>query len=462
MPLALVKRADSLQVRGREQQALSFESPTAEVLAQQHPASERATLYVLASLIVAMTAFISVVKVDRIVTASGRLVPITGGLTVQPLEKQIIKRVLVSVGDVVKKGQVLASCDPTFAQADRVRLEQEVASLDAQARRMSAEDTNHSFVALAGKPYDALQDQIYHQRQSEFRSGTSDFDQRISGAVAQLDGLRQNITDYRRRLKIGAELEGMDTKLAKDGFVSQLQLLGVQDQQVELGRRLSEAENSLVSTSHQLESLREQRTVFINKWRDENLNALVSARNTLEAAQQELAKADKVSELVDLVAPEDAIVTRIPTLATGAVASGGQTLFSLVPLNAPLEAKVQIDAQDIGFIKVGDPVNVKFEAFKFLEHGVGRGVVKSISQDSFTDVTTLDAVSAGADSALSRSAFYDARIGITEMQLHDVPTNFRLIPGMTLYADIVVGRRTILWYLLGGALRSGAEAMREP
>jgi len=31
-----------------------------------------------------------------------------------------------------------------------------------------------------------------------------------------------------------------------------------------------------------------------------------------------------------------------------------------------------------------------------------------------------------------------------------------------LQADIVVGRRTILWYLLGGALRSGAEAMREP
>jgi len=33
---------------------------------------------------------------------------------------------------------------------------------------------------------------------------------------------------------------------------------------------------------------------------------------------------------------------------------------------------------------------------------------------------------------------------------------------MTLEADIVVGQRTILWYLLGGAMRSGAEAMHEP
>jgi hypothetical protein len=46
--------------------------------------------------------------------------------------------------------------------------------------------------------------------------------------------------------------------------------------------------------------------------------------------------------------------------------------------------------------------------------------------------------------------------------LHDVPANFRISPGMTIQSDIIVGRRTIMWYLLGGALRSGAEAMHEP
>ena len=48
------------------------------------------------------------------------------------------------------------------------------------------------------------------------------------------------------------------------------------------------------------------------------------------------------------------------------------------------------------------------------------------------------------------------------MQLHDVPTAFRLIPGMTLAADVKVGKRTILSYLVEGALRTGSEAMREP
>ena len=172
-------------------------------------------------------------------------------------------------------------------------------------------------------------------------------------------------------------------------------------------------------------------------------------------------KADKLNELVNLVAPADGIVTRIPALSTGAIATGAQPLFSLVPVDAPLEAQVQIDSQDIGFVKTGDPVNLKFDAYKFLEHGIGKGAVKTISQDSFTDASTQDAVTPGGGMQ-QRSAFYDAKIRITELQLRDTPAHFRLLPGMTLTADIVVGKRTILWYLLGGAMRSGAEAMQEP
>jgi len=248
----------------------------------------------------------------------------------------------------------------------------------------------------------------------------------------------------------------------QEGFVSRQQSLTLQDQQIELGRTLSGAEHSLASTEHQRESLRQQRKGFVDKWRDDNLTALVAARSALETAQQSLNKAQRISELVDLVAPEDAIVTRIPTLGAGAVATGAQPLFSLVPVDTPLEAQVQVDSQDIGFIKAGDPVNLKFDAYKFVEHGIGRGEVKTISQDSFTDAPTQDAVTEGGRANQSRSAFYDARIRITDVKLHDVPPNFRLIPGMTLSADIVVGRRTILWYVLGGAMRSGAEAMREP
>ena len=61
-----------------------------------------------------------------------------------------------------------------------------------------------------------------------------------------------------------------------------------------------------------------------------------------------------------------------------------------------------------------------------------------------------------------REPFFKIRVKLDEFKLHNVPQNFRLIPGMTLSGDIMVGKRTILSYLTSGAERVSSEAMREP
>jgi HlyD family type I secretion membrane fusion protein len=379
------------------------------------------------------------------------------------MEKAIISRVLVSVGDQVRKGQVLATCDPTFARADLTALEQKIASLDAQVRRMQAEQAGEELPASINNSYDLLQASIFRQRRVEFASGVGDFDQRIGSTEAQVAGLKQKIVDDETRLGIARKMEKMNEDLAKNGYVSQMDLLNAQAQRVSLSSDLAQSKSSLDSSEHLLESLRQQRKQFVDKWRGDNLDSLAAAKDALDAAEQDLAKARKVSELVNLVAPEDAIVVKVPNLSAGGVATDAQPLFSLVPLHAPLEVAAQVDAQDIGFIKVGDKVTIKFDAFKFLEHGTGSGVIKTISQDSFTEASTQDAmVAPGGGAGRERTPFFDTRIKLTDVKLHDVPKDFRMSPGMTVQADIVVGKRTIMWYLLGGALRSGAEAMREP
>jgi len=403
-----------------------------------------------------------VFKLERIVNAPGRLMPIAGSITVQPLEKAIISRVLVHVGDAVKKGQILAICDPTFATADLTQLQQKIESLQAQVHRMEAEQARKDLSSTTSNSYDTLQASIWRQRQVEFTSGVSDFDQRISSTQAQIAGLRQKILDDQTRLGIAQKMEGMNSDLAKNGYVSQLDLLNSQTQRVSLASDLAQSKSMLDSNEHSLESLRQQRKQFMDKWNSDNLSSLATAKDALDAAEQDYAKAKKVSELVNLVAPEDAVVVKVPNLSPGAIATDAQPLFSLVPANAPLEVTAQIDSQDIGFIKVGDPVTIKFDAYKFLEHGTGTGVVKTISQDAFTEATTQDALTAPGTAASARTPFFDARITLTGAKLHDVPKNFRLIPGMTVQADIIVGKRTILWYLVGGAMRSGAEAMQEP
>jgi multidrug efflux pump subunit AcrA (membrane-fusion protein) len=113
---------------------------------------------------------------------------------------------------------------------------------------------------------------------------------------------------------------------------------------------------------------------------------------------------------------------------------------------------VNIRADDIGFIKVKDPVQLKLDAYRYTQHGVAHGIVKSISEGSFTADENNTAV----------DPYFKVRVAITEVHLRNVPGDFRLVPGMTLVGDIMVGKRTILSYLTEGAMRTGSEAMREP
>jgi hemolysin D len=440
-----------------------FASATEEVLSKNYPTTERATLWLLAIFLVGLFVFISVAKIDRIVTAQGRLVPVGGTITVQPLETQVINRILVSVGDVVKKDQILAQCDPTLSEATRARLEDQATTLDALTRRLSAEETGAPFVPDFSKPYDELQNRLYLQRKTELTSSVSDFEQRMRAIEEQNEGLKKTIADLDSRRKIGNEMEGMHDRLSKEGYVSQLQLLNIRDQQLSLQSQLSSARSSLTANQHQLSALRDQKRVFLDRWRSNVVSELVAARSNLEGARQELTKAARLRDLVNLTSPMDAVVTRIPQLSAGGVAGGSQPLFGLVPLNAQLQAAIKIESKDIGYLKVGSPVNLKFDSYKFMEHGIGKGVITTFSQDSFSEAPNGSALGSGTGDSRSNSALYDARVRITDLELRDVPGGkARLIPGMTLQADIIVGSRTILWYFLGGVLHSSAEAMQEP
>ncbi len=123
----------------------------------------------------------------------------------------------------------------------------------------------------------------------------------------------------------------------------------------------------------------------------------------------------------------------------------------MAPLDAPVEAEIDVSSADIGFIAVGDPVQLKLDAYSYVLYGIARGVV-----------THQRRLILGRCQQHAVPPYFKVRVKVTNLELHDVPPRFRLIPGMTLVGDIMVGRRTIMSYLTETLLRQGAEAMREP
>jgi hemolysin D len=434
-----------------------FQSETGEVRENPEPAQLRLTLHALAGLFLAMLAVTVFMRMDRVVTSSaGQIVTTEPTIVLQALDASIIKSLEVQEGERVKRGQLLATLDPTFAAADVSAATSQIASLEAQIARAEAELAHRDFDPLPGitpeATYMALQRAYYVQRKGQFDAQLRAYDEQISQNKATTRKLKDDLAHYDGRVKISQEIENMRASLAASQFGSRLNLLTATDQRLEILRTLDFDKNGLIESEHQLASTIANRDAFVQQWSGQVSQELVTAKNALDTTRQQLAKAAKHQDLVRLEAADDAVVLKLAKLSVGSVLKEGDPFITLAPLRSPVEAEVHIATRDIGFVRPGDHATVKFDAFSFVEHGTAAGTVRWISEGAFSQDDNGSAV----------EPYYKARIGLAEVKLNAVPDSFRLMPGMTLTADINVGSRSVFMYILKGIMRGVHEAMREP
>jgi HlyD family secretion protein len=436
-----------------------FQSETSEIAEAPEPTGVRSTVYVLAAFFGALCALAVVTRLDRVVTSTGgEIVTTQATIAVQALDPSIIKTIDVREGERVKAGDVLATLDPTFAVADVDSLRLQVANLDAQIARCEAELAG---VAYNPPPnpdpgisrYGEMQRALYVQRKGQFDDQVRSYNAQIAQTTATIAKLQNNVSRYGDRMKLAKEVEEMRATLAAAQVGSRLNLLAATDQKTELLRNLEADNNSLAESRHQLQATSSTRDAFAKQWLAQTSQELVTARGQRDTARQNLEKALRKKDLVRLVATEDAVV-KMAKLSVGSVLREGDSLMQLAPLNSPVEAEARISPRDVGFIRPGDPVKVKLDAFNFIEHGTVQGTIRWISEGSFT---TDD-----RNNTPTQEPYYRIRVKLNDTNLRNVPDGFRLIPGMTLTSDVHIGTRSVLMYLVNGAMRGANEAMREP
>jgi HlyD family secretion protein len=434
-----------------------FQSETAEIREDSEPAQLRLTLHALAGLFVALLAVSVVMPMNRVVTSvGGQMVTTEPTIVLQALDPSIIKTLDVHEGELIKGGRLLATLDPTFTAADVSALTLQIASLDAEIARVEAELAHQNYdpppVTTPQAAYMALQRAYYLQRKAQFEAQLLAYNEQIEQNQATIRKLKDDLAHYDDRVKINLEIENMRASLAVSQFGSRLNLLTATDQRVEIVRNLDFDRNGLSESEHQLASTIANRAAFVEQWAGQASQELLTARNSLDNAREQLAKADRHHDLVRLEAPEDVVVLKLAKLSVGSVLKEGDPLFSLAPLRSPVEAEVHILARDVGFCRPGDKAILKLDPFHFVEHGTASGTLRWISEGAFTQDDNGNAV----------DPYYKARIALTEVKLNGVPDSFRLVPGMTLTADIQVGSRSVFMYMWRGVIRGAGEAMREP
>ncbi|WEJ34202.1 HlyD family type I secretion periplasmic adaptor subunit [Devosia sp. SD17-2] len=434
---------------------MDFQTDAIALEERKPPIAARLTLYLVATAICTGVAWASVSKIDEIVVAPGKLSTSQPMLVVQPLETSIIRDISVRPGDIVEKGQLLATLDPTFSSSDEGQLKSRLANLGAQVARLRAEVEGRDYAPNAtASAEELMQGQLFLQRRLAYDARLSDYDAQIAQSQAVIDASRSQQEALDLRLAGIREIETMRSDLAQTGNGSRLALLESRDLGLDLQVSVSQIAGQLAQAIEQLNKSAAERRNFIEDYRRLTLEQLVELEDRHAEAREEFRKVELLATMSKLYAPADGAVLEVAERSIASVVQPAEPLITLVPINVPLDVEVMVASDDIGHLALGDLARIKFDAFPFPVHGTMEGTVTTISGSSFSPTN-------GTEQAKG-PAFYKVGIKLGEEKLTDLPEDFVLLPGMTVSAEIHAGERTVISYFLHPLIRGLDEALREP
>jgi HlyD family secretion protein len=457
---------------------LEYQAASAALVhAPVSPLARRVGL-VVSALVVACFVIIAAFPLNRIVTAPGRIVAVSPTSVLQPLETSIVRSVDVRAGQAVTKGQLLATLDPTFAGSDAAQYQAQVQSYGAEAARLRAELDGRPYEPAASDPDTRQQKLLYEQRKAALTAQLSEYQQKIASLQQTAQRADSDLVGYKARLVIASDVARMREELESLKAGSRLNTLAAQDTRTELVRQVAYAEAQAQSARADLASMIHERDYQLQNWRAETSASLTDAERKLSDAREYLRKAALRKDLVEMRAPADGIVQWIAKVSIGSVMQPGDQLLTLVPDNTRLEVEAKIPGDEIGFVSPGQQVSIKLDTLYTQIYGYAEGKVETVSPDSFLAAETGTTTAAqravnGLPSSLTGAppnqndmlvapGYYLARISIDAPKFRNLPAGFRLMPGMSLAADIEVGHRTLLAYLLGRVAPVLTEGFREP
>ena len=430
-------------------QIIDFQPDALEIKNQKLPKRIAFGVWLPFIIVVIAIVWACLAKTDVVVRGNGKLVTDSPTIVMKPLERSVIQKVNVKIGDIVKKDQVLITFDPTINAAEAERLKNEIRALEAQLSRLQAEFNGKTYLGN-NEQFSKWQLAIFRQRQEYYRERMKYFEETLLQLSASKKAKQDNLKKQQERLVAFQKLEDMFKELHTKKVASLKDLLQLSINRMEMESVVDQLENELLELDHRRGSITAEKNSFIQEWRNTISENMVSVDRNLTSLQKEYDKIAQLMEYVYLRSPCNAVVHEIASFSPGSAVREAETLITLIPLDGNLELEAEISPENIGKVNEGAPVRIKLTAYPFQKYGTLDGIVRNISED------TLER-QAGAQSF----KYYRARISVSG-KLRGVKENFRLIPGMEVQSEIKCDKRRVIEYILYPLIKALDETAKEP
>jgi hemolysin D len=430
-----------------------------------HPAPRRFAYAIMGLFVIALVWSIFG-KIDIVAIAPGRVVVSERTKLIQPLERSVVKQVLVKDGDRVQEGQALVELDPTAASADKTTAQDQLKAalsevLRTRAIQQALQNMQHVAPVNTGLPAKYAPNFPQEWSATEKAAAQAQLEGEWGDVTAKLAKLASEIS--RRQAEIAtarAVVEKLETtvplaqaretdfkKLVDQGYISGHATQDKTRERVELERDLTTQRANLLQTQATLRESENSRAAYLAEVRRTLYEREAQADLKRQQATQEQAKATQRENLTVLRAPVAGVVQQLAIHTTGGVVTEAQALMIIVPDGAQVTAEVTLENKDIGFVNVGNDAAIKLETFPFTRYGTVAAQVDRVTADAVNDE--------------KRGAIFPVTLALKTKQIDIDGKMIQLVPGMNLTAEIKTGQRRVIEYLLSPIQRAGSESLRE-
>ena len=355
-------------------------------------------------------------EIDEIARARGEVIAVARAQVVQIVDGGVLERLLVKEGDEVKKGDLLASLDPTRAAASYHDSQAKVALLTAMQVRLKTEVLGEEMrfpASLDSYPEFVREQSLLYRRRK--------------------NSLEEKIQSLQKKLAVLDRELGVVRPLLEEGAIGLSEVL-------RLERERSDVQIELTNVrSHFLEMAQENLSAVEEK--------LVSEEQRMQTLRYNL-------DQTRIVAPRDGVVNKIYFYTLGAEIHSGDKLLEISPTDSALIVEAEYSPKDIAALRIGQKAEVKLDAYDYSIYGALPGRVVYISHDTLMK----------NDLRSGEVPYYRVHVQIDRAWLEEASgraAEIRPFAGMTLTVEVRTGRRSVAKYLAKPVIKTLDNAFGE-
>lgn len=404
----------------------------------------RFTFWIIVAIMVVTVLWLTIGKVDIVVSARGMVIADGESKIVQPLDTGVISNILVKEGDFVKKGQVLMEIDPATTEPELESVQKNLKDTLLEIGRLKATASGDNFST------DTEESETAVIQQSLYNSSIAAKQNQIEVKKLELLKIQDELNTSKSELSTKQQI--LDSTLDKEKRMKNvIDIIAYDDYQnvvnevktlktdvSKLNYKISELNSQKIQTLKEINAIEEEfKAANLEKLADKTKVA-----NELQANAEQIIFRNTKQKITS---PCDGYVDKLFVHTLGGVVTPAQELFAITPSETPILVKATVLNQDIGFVKENMPVSIKIDTFNFQKYGLIDGEVKTVSKNSIIDENL--------------GPVYEVYITPLNHSLTVEGKEEEIRTGMSLTAEINVGKRRIIEFFIYPLIKYLDEGM---